>query len=214
MFPKSKPLVACVALFALAACAKDGDIDPTGGISVTRSACPAVGVPANTGDITLFDPPASRDSRAIDVTATVTNIRTNCGESGSDIVSTSTFDVQARRVNTSGARQLVLPYFATVVRGGTTVVSKRIGQVTLNFADGEARASAQGEGSAVINRVAATLPDDINARINRKRKAGDADAAIDPMNDPAVRQAVARASFELLIGFQLTGDQLQYNATR
>ncbi|ODU20284.1 MAG: hypothetical protein ABS87_11265 [Sphingomonas sp. SCN 67-18] len=214
MFPKSKPLVACAALFALAACAKDGDLDSTGGISVTRSACPAVGVPASTGDITLFNPPSSRDARAMDVTATITNIRTNCGESGSDIVSTSTFDVQARRADASGARQLVLPYFATVVRGGNVVVSKRVGQVTLNFADGEARASAQGEGSAVINRAAATLPEDINARIVRKRKPGDADAAIDPMNDPTVRQAVARASFELLIGFQLTGEQLQYNATR
>jgi hypothetical protein len=29
-----------------------------------------------------------------------------------------------------------------------------------------------------------------------------------------IKPAVARASFELLIGFQLTADQLQYNATR
>jgi hypothetical protein len=34
------------------------------------------------------------------------------------------------------------------------------------------------------------------------------------MADPAVREAVRRASFELLVGFQLTQDQLAYNATR
>ena len=32
--------------------------------------------------------------------------------------------------------------------------------------------------------------------------------------DPAGKEAVARASFELLVGFQLTSEQLQYNATR
>jgi hypothetical protein len=34
------------------------------------------------------------------------------------------------------------------------------------------------------------------------------------MADPAVREAVRRASFELLVGFQLTPEQLAYNATR
>ena len=42
----------------------------------------------------------------------------------------------------------------------------------------------------------------------------DADAAVDPMADPAVRAAVERAHFEVLIGFELTADQLRYNATR
>ena len=50
--------------------------------------------------------------------------------------------------------------------------------------------------------------------ITRERKPGDADAALDPMADPEVRAAVQRASFELLVGFQLTQDQLRYNATR
>jgi hypothetical protein len=34
------------------------------------------------------------------------------------------------------------------------------------------------------------------------------------MADPVVRAAVTRASFEFLVGFQLTQDQLAYNATR
>ena len=43
---------------------------------------------------------------------------------------------------------------------------------------------------------------------------GDADAAVDPLSKPEIRDAVARATFEQLIGFQLTQAQLQYNATR
>ena len=50
--------------------------------------------------------------------------------------------------------------------------------------------------------------------LTRPRKAGEAEAAIDPLADPAVRAAVANATFEHLVGFQLTQDQLKYNATR
>ena len=45
-------------------------------------------------------------------------------------------------------------------------------------------------------------------------RAGDADAAIDPFAQPDVKAALARTSFELLVGFNLTQDQLRYNATR
>jgi hypothetical protein len=59
-----------------------------------------------------------------------------------------------------------------------------------------------------------TLPEDVRREVTRERKAGDADAAIDPLSDPKVRDAVRAASFEILVGFQLTRDQLAYNATR
>lgn len=203
-----------VLLLALGACSRAGELDPTGGIRVARSACPAVGVPAYTGDITLFDPPQSRDSRAIDVTATITNLRTSCDESGSEVIATTTFDVVARRRDTASAREVVLPYFVTIVRGGNVVVAKRVSRVALNFAPGQDRVSASAEGSSAVTRTAATLPEDIQRQITRKRRAGDQDAAIDPLSEPGVRAAVARASFELLVGFQLTPDQLQYNATR
>ena len=122
--------------------------------------------------------------------------------------------MQARRSDTQGSRQVTLPYFVTVLRGGTAVQTKRIGSVTLNFADGQARAQAQGEGGAYIDRAAATLPEDIRERITRKRKAGEADAAVDPLAEPDVKAAVASATFELLVGFQLNESQLSYNATR
>ena len=50
--------------------------------------------------------------------------------------------------------------------------------------------------------------------LQRDLSAGEADAAIDPLAEPGVREAVAQATFEHLVGFQLTQDQLKYNATR
>ncbi len=207
-------LLAFAPLILLSACAKDGDFDSTGGINVTRSSCPAVAVPAYTGDITLFNPVESRDSRAIDVVAHITNVKNTCSDVGENVVANVTFDVQARRLDPRGIRQIQVPYFATVVQGGRAVVSKRIGQAIIRFEDGQLRASTALQAGANVNRAAATLPPEITAKMTRKRKAGDADAALDPMADPEVKAAVARASFELLIGFQLTPGQLQYNATR
>jgi len=100
------------------------------------------------------------------------------------------------------------------VQGGTNVVSKRVAAVGLNFEPGQLRASTAGAATAQVLRSAATLPADVRQQITRRRRSGDADAALDPMADPAVRAAVTRATFELLVGFQLTPDQLQYNATR
>jgi hypothetical protein len=205
--------VAILAIFA-SGCAKQGEIDSTGGINVVRSACPAVAVPAHTGDITLFNPPASRDSRAIDVVANLTDLRSTCADQGEDVVATASFRIDARRNDVRGAREIVIPYFVTVVQGGRAVVSKRVNRLALQFADGQQRATVNGTAYGYVNRNSATLPAEIQAKITRKRKAGDTDAALDPMADPDVKAAVARASFEVLVGIQLTQDQLQYNATR
>lgn len=209
-----KALIASIAILSLAACTREGDIDVTGGIVAKRSACPAVGIPEYTGDITLFNPPQSRDASAIDVVANITNVRSSCNETGDQLYTNATFEVQARRSNPAGARDVTLPYFSTVMRGGTAVVAKRVGQVTLRFADGQYRASAPATASAYVDKAQATLPPDIQDRITRERKPGDPDAALDPMSDPAVRAALQRTSFELLIGFNLTQDQFKYNVTR
>ena len=210
---KSKAALAALLPLALIACDTDGQLTATG-ITVTRSACPAVAIPAATGDITLFSPENSRDSNAIDVVANITNLRSTCDDSGEYIVTHVTFDVHGQRRDARGAREVVLPYFATVVQGGTNVVSKSMTRVGLQFADGQLRASSTGAATAQVLRSAATLPDDIRRQVTRERKPGDPDAAIDPLADPAVREAVRRASFEVLVGFQLTQDQLAYNATR
>lgn len=200
----------------LAGCKSEGEIvlQQNVGITALRTTCPAVGIPDHTGDITLFTPASAQTADAIDVTALITNVRATCDDSGAEVYSRATFDVQGLRRDTRGARTVHLPYFATVVRGGDSVVAKRLGTVTLSFADGQARAQASGTGGAVVNRGEATLPEDIRLRLERTRRAGDEDAAIDPMTAPDVRAAVARATFELLIGFQLTEEQLGYNATR
>jgi len=208
--------VVAAAPIALAGCSSDGQlvVDQSVGITALRSVCPAVGIPDFTGDITLFSSPTSRTAEAIDVVAAMTNVRADCNPDGEQVVSQVTFDVYGRRTNTAGARTVEIPYFATVMRGGDSVVSKRVGSVTLNFADGQARAQAQGTAAAYVDRAEATLPEDIRERITRKRRAGDADAAVDPLTEPDVRAALARASFELLVGFQMSDADLAYNATR
>jgi hypothetical protein len=210
---KSKAAAAILLSIALAACARDGEILQTG-VLTTYTACPPVAIAAPTGDITLFNPQDSRDAAAIDLVATITNVRSTCDDSGEYIVTNASFDVLAQRRDPRGARQVVLPYYATVVHAGQNVVSKRVSRIAINFADGELRGSARGQATSQVLRSAATLPEDIRREITRERRPGQADAAIDPLADPAVRAAVERARFEMLLGFDLTPDQLRYNATR
>jgi len=209
-----KLLAIGIALAALSGCSRKGEIDETGGIVQVRSACPTVGIPAYTGDVTLFNPATSTDSRAIDVVGVISNLRSTCNDSGAQLYTSATFNVTGTRRDTSAAREVVLPYFSSVVRGSNVVVSKRIGQVRLNFAPGQARASATASAASYVDKSAATLPPEIQEMITRKRKSGDADAAVDPLARPEVRAAIARTSFDLMIGFNLTQDQLRYNATR
>jgi hypothetical protein len=213
--PVPSPKLSIIALLAagLAGCSSTGDI-VQGGIQQVRSACPAVGIPAGTGDVTLFDPSSSQLATAIDVEAAITNLRFTCSETGTDITTTVTYDVVATRRDNSVARQVTLPTFTSVVQGSNAVVSKRTGAASLSFAAGESRAQASVQTGATVLRSAAELPDEIEDQITRRRKAGEEDAAIDPLSIPTVRQAVLRATFEVLVGFQLTQDQLRYNATR
>lgn len=208
--------IAVLAAAGLAGCKTAGDLVVEEGVGITalRTVCPAVGIPDHTGDVTLFSPAGAVTADALDVTATMTNVRTTCDDSGDRVYAQANFDVYAQRRDTRGARTVELPYFSTVVRGGSAVVAKRIGTVTLNFADGQARAVATGSGGAFIDRAEATLPADIRERITRKRKPGEVEAAVDPLAEPEVRAALARATFELLVGFQLSQDQLAYNVTR
>lgn len=210
-------LSSAVAIIALSGCKTKGEIvvDQGVGITAVRSKCPAVGIPEYTGDVTMFRTANDRTAPNIDVVAAMTDVRSQCNEeTGDKVTATVSFQVLARRNDTAGARQVTLPYFVSVLQGGSAVVSKRVGSVTVNFADGEQRAQASGTVNAFIDRNAATLPDEIRERITRKRKAGDTDAALDPLADPAVKAAVARSSFEVLVGFQLDEAQLAYNATR
>lgn len=216
MTPRIRLISALAIAAALAGCRSSGDIviDEGVGIQAFRSACPAVGVPDFTGDVTMFRVPGDRSSNNIDVVAAMTNVRSSCNDTGEKVYTAVTFDVLGRRTDVRGARAVTVPYFITVLRGGKAVVTKRIGQVTLNFADGQERAQASGQGGAFVDKAEASLPSEIRDRINRKRRAGDEDAAVDPLAQPDVKAAISRATFEVLVGFQMSQDQLTYNATR
>ncbi|HET7709061.1 MAG TPA: hypothetical protein VFK50_05945 [Sphingomicrobium sp.] len=206
-------LSSLIALSLLAGCSREGLFE-SGGVYTTRSACPQVGIVGATGDITLFNPPASTSAAAIDVTATITNVRSTCQEAGDQIISTATFDVVGQRRDAGPARQVVLPFFDVAMQGGTTIAAKRVGNVGLTFEAGSQRAQTSGQATIRVSKAAATIPNDIERLLTVRRKPGDPQAAVDPLTDPVVRAAVQRATFEHLIGFQLTDAQLRYNATR
>jgi hypothetical protein len=207
-------LSALLVVALLAGCSRKGELDEAGGVYTVRSSCPQVAIPAETGTITLFNPAGSTDASAIDVEATITNVRVSCQDTATDVVSTATFDVVATRRNPGEGRQVVLPFFDAVLQGGNRVVAKHVGAVALNFAAGSARAETSAQATGRIARSAAALPPNVLRYLNRPRKPGDEDAAIDPLSDPSVRDAVANATFQHLIGFELTQEQLRFNATR
>ena len=209
-------LAALIAVTMLSACRHAGDLtdENGGGVYAVRSSCPIAGVPAGTGDITMFDPAGSTDARAIDVSAAITDVRAVCQDAGNDVVSTATFTVNALRRDAGPARQVVIPYFDVALQGGQTIAAKRIGQAVLTFPAGDVHAATRVQTSVRVNRAVATLPTNVRQILTRPRKSGEADAATDPLADPGVRAAVAKATFEHLVGFQMSQDQLKYNATR
>ena len=209
-------LAALAAVILLSACRHAGDLtaENGGGVYAVRSDCPIAGIPAGTGDVTLFSPPGSTDATAIDVTAEMTDLRATCQDTGNEVVSTATFTVVAMRRAAGPARQIVLPYFDVALRGGSEIAAKQIGQAVLTFAPGRLRTWTRVRASVRVNRAAATLPANVRAILTRPRKAGEAEAAVDPLSDPRVAKAVANATFEHLVGFELTQDQIKYNATR
>ena len=212
-FVKARNLVIVALMLASTACGGRKELED-GGVYVRRTVCPQAAIPAATGDITLFDPANSTDAAAIDVVATMTNLRAGCDEGADSIVSTASFDVVATRRDAGPARTVVVPYFDIAMQGGADVVAKRIGHIAVEFPAGGLRGVGRGQGTVRISRAATVLPENVRAELTKPRKVGEADAAIDPLSNPAIRAAVARATFEHLVGFQLTQAQLRYNATR
>jgi hypothetical protein len=207
-----------VSMLALAGCTKNhGElvVDDTVGVTALRTPCPIIEIPEMTGDVTVLAP-GRVDSTAIDTVATLTNLRSHCNNGAGlpELTTKIDFDVMVRRTDPHGARRISYPFFSVVQRAGATIVAKHLGAVTVEFADGQVRAMGHGTATSVISRDEATLPRAIRERLLRKRKPGDTDAAIDPLSLPDVKAALAKATFEVLIGFQLTDQQLAYNATR
>lgn len=210
LFPKSLPrnsVLVVGAALALAGCQRNP-------LLVKRSSCPAVAVPTYLGDATIFGPGGAADAKNIDVVATITNVRETCLEGAEKLTTDVTFDVVARRTAAGPARTITLPVFTSVVQGGNLVLSKELTGVAVTFAEGQTRGSGSGGARTTVSRAAASLPPEIQAKVNRKRKASDPDAAVDPLADPQVRAALRAASFEVLLGFQLDEAGLAYNVSK
>ena len=134
---KSKAAAAALLTLGLAGCAREGDIQQTG-ILTSYTACPPVAIAAPAGDITLFNPADSRDASAIDVVANITNVRCDLRRERREYRHQRRPSTSRRSAATIAARaRSSLPYFATVVQGGTNVVAKRVSRVGLRFADGQ-----------------------------------------------------------------------------
>src|SRR5687768_5794009 len=108
---RTRLLVLTLAALELAGCSGRGDVvlDKDIGIVALRSTCPSVGIPTYTGDMTLFSAPGRTDAGAIDVVATITNLRSQCTEGTDRVVTSASFDVLARRTDSRGARRIELP---------------------------------------------------------------------------------------------------------
>src|SRR5690349_20449725 len=98
-------LTALPLLALVASCAKQGELVVDSGIGVTalRSSCPTVGVLDNSGDVTTFSDPGRTDSGAIDVVAALTDVRSQCNDSGDKVYTITDFDVLGRRSDVRGA---------------------------------------------------------------------------------------------------------------
>ena len=169
---------------SLAACRSAATI-ADGGVYITRRACPQLGIPAGTGDITLFDPAGQHRCRARSTSSRRSPI---CAPPATRpaprSVSIASFDVVATRRDAGPARQVVLPFFDVVMQGGNGSSPSRSAGSALNFAAGSHPrpdpVQARCGSIARSTRPARGRP----RELTRRRKTGDADAAVDPLSDP------------------------------
>lgn len=198
MPPKMRPIIVTALALAgaagLSACRSTGDLvaDQGVGITAVRSACPAVGLADYTGDITLFRQPGNTQAGNIDLVASMTEVRGQCDDKLDPVRQDVSFKIIARRNDARDERDVELHYFVTVVRGTNVVIAKQVASVKLHFAAGQSRAEAMGKGVGLVDRKEATLDRKVQERITKVRRAGEADAAIDPLTDPEVRGDVTR----------------------
>ena len=168
-----------------------------------------------TGDITLFNPPeAGICERSTSPRPSPTSAEA-APMSGNDVVSTATFTVVAlrREAGPGAPGRAALLRYRDAGRQPRRRQARRASGAELPRRQPPrlGRSSRQSFGSTAPSRPCRPTSQNI---LTRPRKAGDADAAVDPLSDPAVRTAVADATFEHLVGFEMSQDQLKYNATR
>jgi len=183
-------------------------------LMVRRSPCPAVAIPLYVGSYTRFDPPQSRNADAIAFSAQLFDVKGSCLDEAETLTTTVSFKVSAQRRRAGPPMDATVPLFVALVQGGNVLVSKQLTAVQLHFADGQLRTEGVGGARAEVARSATALPPEVQQKIAKKRQADEADALTDPMSDPQVRAALRAASFEVLVGFQLSDADLAYNIAK
>ena len=150
---------------------------------------------------------------AIDVTATITDVRATC----QDRATTWSRPRPSRRRPAPRCRPRAAGRAALFRRraaGRQPVVAKRVGQVVLNSRPATSTRWTRVQATVRVNRAAATLPANVRGNPDPSAQGRRAEAAVDPLADPGGPRRGASATFEHLVGFQMTQDQLKYNATR
>lgn len=193
------PLYRFISLAVVAAMLAGCSSNP---LQITRSICPAAAVARNVSDLTQFSPPTSRDADAITLTATFSDMAVKCSEKGSRIFSDLSVTIAGQRASAAGDQTISVPYFVAVVKGGQTLLSKQLYSANLDFKAGQVRAHTTQTVRADISRSAA-----IDAL-------GPAPKASKDASDPFVETVQKASPFEMVIGFQLTDDQIIYNARK
>ena len=176
-------------------------------------ACPAVGVPAGTGDVTLFDPAGQprreRDRRDRDDDQRARRPATTRASTIVDHRHASTCAAR-RDPGRGGARRDAALFHHRGARRHRR--GRQAGRAGRRSTSTPARPARRRPAQAVgyVDRAAATLPDEVREQITAQaqgRRRGCRDRSADAARRSARRCCARR--FEVLVGFQLTDEQLQ-----
>lgn len=139
-------LASCLALFALAACAKDPFV-------VRITDCPAVSFVSHANTLTRFAPGRYGDAAGVTVTASLAGLKVNCDDAGRGVVTDISFNIIAKQGPAGADSPVALPYFVAIARDGDRLASKDVFTATVALTGPDGR-------GAVTERVRHSIPSD------------------------------------------------------
>jgi hypothetical protein len=184
-------LPAFAALLALAGCASNPLI-------VRRTSCPAVAVVKNASTMTRFSTQGRYDAQDVQLTAMISNIQPSCVERRDGAVTAVRFEILAARRAAAGVQEVQLPYFIMLVKDGQTILAKQIYGTSVRFEE-------NGSNAAVLQTVSVISPLVPLPERPKRSKEEEYDEFAPPPKP---------ATYEVLIGFQLTDAEAAYNVGR
>jgi hypothetical protein len=188
---KMTKILSCMALpLVLSACASSNPLE------VRRTSCPALSVPKHTGSLTRFSQAGRFDTQDVRLVATIVQLSDTCIENANGVNTAVSFTISAVRPTKGAADSVQLPYFITVVKDGETLIAKQVYGTSLEFADGATSGSVR----QVVTVKTPEVP------LPPKPKKNNEIDEFAPPPKPAV--------YEILVGFQLTNDDVVYNISK